>query len=71
MNGNSTVSVGNICFVLVIVGAALYLVRAVVPMDRRVERVVIAVVIVSLCIWLLQAFGFGAVLPRWVPRVKF
>ncbi len=46
-----------ILLVLIVVGAALYLVNAVVPMDARFKTALNVIVIVAMVIWLLQRFA--------------
>lgn len=43
--------------VLVVVGFVLYLLLNYVPMPEMVKKIIIAVAVLFLCIWLLGAFG--------------
>ena len=43
--------------VLVIVGVALYVLNAVVPMDGKIKLVINAIVLVAVMLWVLEAFG--------------
>ena len=42
---------------LVVVGVALYVVETLVPMDTRIKRVIEAIVLLAVLIYILQAFG--------------
>jgi hypothetical protein len=51
--------------VIVVVGFLLYLVASLIPMDPRVKQILVAVVILLLVLYILQAFGvLGGPLPR-------
>lgn len=51
--------------VLVVVGVALYLIEAYIPMAEPVKLVIRVVVVLVLAIWLLQVFGVvGPTVPR-------
>jgi hypothetical protein len=53
-------SVLGLLITIVIVGAVLYLVNAIVPMDAKVKTILNVVVVVLLCLWLLDVFvGVG------------
>jgi len=47
----------TIILVLVIVGVALYLINAYVPMDAKIKTILNWVVVIILVIWLLKATG--------------
>jgi len=48
----------TIMLVLVVVGVALWLINAYIPMDGKVKTLLNIAVIVFLIIWLLRAAGF-------------
>jgi hypothetical protein len=54
----------SVIVVLVIVGFALYLLKAFVPMDPAVKSVLTAVVVILLILWLLQMFVGTITIPR-------
>lgn len=43
--------------VLVIIGALLYVVNQVVPMDAKIKLIINVVVVIAVCVWLLNALG--------------
>ncbi|MFA5144336.1 MAG: Thivi_2564 family membrane protein [Candidatus Omnitrophota bacterium] len=43
--------------VLVIIGAALWLINTYIPMDGKIKSILNVVVIIVVAIWLLQTFG--------------
>jgi len=47
----------NIAVVLIVVGILLWLVNTYIPMASAVKRLLNAVVVIVLIVWLLQAFG--------------
>jgi hypothetical protein len=42
---------------LVVVGVLLWLLNNYVPMDGKIKRIINAVVVIVVVVWLLQAFG--------------
>ena len=52
----------SVLIVLIIVGAVLYLVQHVLPIDERIKTVITVLVIVFVCIWALKLLlgGGGA-----------
>ena len=48
----------NIVIVLIIAGVALWAINRFIPMARPVKTILNIIVVVVICIWLLQAFGF-------------
>ncbi len=42
---------------LIIVGALLYLVNSVIPMDPKIKTIFNVVVVIAVLLWLLDAFG--------------
>ena len=52
----------TILIVILVVGILLWLVNTKIPMDSTIKMILNAVVVISLVIWLLKAFGvWGAV----------
>ncbi len=50
---------------LVIIGVALYVVNAIIPMDAKIKKILNVVVVVVVCLWLLDVFvGIGPILGR-------
>ena len=47
----------HVVLVLIIAGVALWLIESFVPMDAKVLRLLQAVVIIVLIVWLLRVFG--------------
>ena len=55
----------SLLVVLVIVGAALYLVNAIIPMDAKIKTILNVVVVVVVLLWLADVFvGVGPVIGR-------
>ncbi len=52
----------TVLIVIVVVGVLLWLINSYIPMQRTVKRILNAVVIIILVIWLLNVFGFLATL---------
>ncbi len=50
-------SLVSIVIVLIVVGILLWLVNTYIPMDGKIKRILNAVVVIVVVIWLLQAFG--------------
>lgn len=50
-------SIVSLIVVLVVVGAILYCINTLVPMDARVKSVINVIILVAVLIWLLQAVG--------------
>jgi hypothetical protein len=42
---------------LIIVGALLYLVNSIIPMDPKIKTILNVVVVIAVVLWLLDAFG--------------
>lgn len=51
-----------IIIVVVVVGFLLWLAEKYVPMDATIKRILEAIVIIALVIWLLQVFGIWAMI---------
>lgn len=47
----------SLIFVLVLVGVALYLVNAYIPMDGKIKNILNVVVVIVVVLWLLKVFG--------------
>ena len=47
----------NVVIVLIIVGVALYLINRYIPMASSIKTILNIVVVVSVCVWVLQAVG--------------
>ena len=47
----------TVIIVLIVVGVLLWLINNYIPMQRTVKRLLNAVVVIILVIWLLKAFG--------------
>jgi hypothetical protein len=47
----------TIVIVLVVTGAALWVINTYIPMAKPVKTILNIVVVVILCLWLLQTFG--------------
>jgi cytochrome c biogenesis protein CcdA len=53
----------HVLLVLVVAGVLLWLIESFIPMDSRVLRLLQAVTIIVLVIWLLRVFGIINILP--------
>ena len=53
----------HVVIVLIIAGVALWLIESFIPMDAKVLRLLQAVVIIVLVVWLLRVFGIINLLP--------
>jgi hypothetical protein len=47
----------NVVFVLIVVGVLLWLVNSYIPMQGTVKKILNAVVVIVLVLWLLNVFG--------------
>ena len=47
----------SIVVTLIVVGVLLWLVNSYIPMDGKIKRILNAVVVVCVAVWLLYAFG--------------
>ena len=47
----------TIILVLVVIGAALWVINTYIPMANSVKKILNIVVVTVLCLWLLQTFG--------------
>ncbi len=53
----------HVVIVLIVAGVALWLIESFIPMDAKVLRLLQAVVIIVLVVWLLRVFGIINLLP--------
>ena len=53
----------HVIIVLIVAGIALWLIESFIPMDAKILRLLQAVVIIVLVVWLLRVFGIVNVLP--------
>ena len=53
----------HVVIVLIIAGVALWLIESFIPMDGKILRLLQAVVIIVLVVWLLRVFGIVNLLP--------
>ena len=53
----------HVVIVLIIAGVALWLIESFIPMDAKILRLLQAVVIIVLVVWLLRVFGIVNLLP--------
>ena len=49
-----------IVFMLILVGMAMWLVNTYIPMAGSIKTILNVVVVLSVCVWLLKAFGLWA-----------
>jgi hypothetical protein len=47
----------TVVLVLIVVGVLLWLVNSFIPMDGKIKKILNAVVVIAVIIWLLQVFG--------------
>jgi hypothetical protein len=47
----------NVVVTLLVVGVLLWLINTYIPMDAKIKQILNIVVVISVVIWLLQAFG--------------
>lgn len=47
----------GIILVLVLIGVALYLINAYIPMDGKIKNILNIVVVIVVVLWLLKVFG--------------
>jgi hypothetical protein len=53
----------HVVLVLIVAGVLLWLIESFIPMDAKILRLLQAVVIIVLVLWLLRVFGIINVLP--------
>ena len=47
----------NLIAILIAIGIALYLINNYIPMDVKIKNIINAVVVISVCVWLMRIFG--------------
>lgn len=60
----------NLVITLMVVGVLLWLMETQIPMNATIKRIIQAVVIVAVVVWVLSVFGILNVLNVPVPRVR-
>ena len=50
----------NLVVVLIVIGVVLYLINNYIPMASSIKTILNVVVVVTVCIWVLQAVGLWA-----------
>ena len=55
---------------LAAIGLILWLVTTYIPMDPTIKRIIVAVVVICVVLWLLQVFGVLSLMNAPVPRLK-
>ncbi len=53
----------SLVLTLVIVGVALWLINAYIPMDAKIKQILNVVVVIVVVLWLLKAFGLLHAIP--------
>lgn len=51
-------SIVNVVIILIVIGVLLGLINSYIPMDGKIKGILNAVVVISVVVWLLFAFGF-------------
>lgn len=47
----------NLVLILIVIGVLLWLVNSFIPMDKKIKKILNAVVIIVVVVWLLKVFG--------------
>jgi len=47
----------TILLVIIVAGFVLWLVNNMIPMDRKIKKILNIVVVIAVCVWLLKVFG--------------
>ncbi len=47
----------NLVLILIVIGILLWLVNSLIPMDKKIKKILNAVVVIVVVIWLLKVFG--------------
>jgi hypothetical protein len=55
--GRNPMSLISLVIILIVVGVLLYLVNIHIPMDATIKKIINAVVIIAVVLWLLSVFG--------------
>jgi hypothetical protein len=59
----------QVAIVIIVVGVLLWLATTYIPMDATIKRILVAVVVICLVLWLLNIFGVLNMVNTPVPRV--
>jgi low temperature requirement protein LtrA len=59
----------QVMLVIIVVGVVLWLATTYIPMDATIKRILVAVVIICLVLWLLQVFGVLGMVNTPVPQI--
>ncbi len=60
----------QVALVIIVVGVLLWLATTYVPMDGNIKKILTAVVVICLVLWLLQVFGLLHLVNTPVPKVQ-
>jgi hypothetical protein len=60
----------NLIVVLVVVGVALWLINAYIPMQPAIKTILNVVIVIIVVIWVLSAFGLISSFYTPVPRMR-
>ena len=61
----------SLVITLAVVGFLLWLLTTYVPMDATIKKIIVAVVVIAVCLWLLSALGLiGNLNSVQVPRLN-
>lgn len=55
----------HVVLMLIVVGVALWLINTYVPMASSIKTILNVVVVISVCVWLLQAAGLWGVVTNY------
>lgn len=55
----------NIVIVLIVIGVALWLINAYIPMAGSIKAILNAVVVIAVLVWLLKAFGLWSTITSY------
>ncbi len=47
----------NLLLILIVIGILLWLVNSLIPMDKKIKKILNAVVVIVVVVWLLKVFG--------------
>jgi cytochrome c biogenesis protein CcdA len=47
----------ELVIILILIGAGLYVINTVLPIDRKFKTIINVVVVIVACLWLLEVFG--------------
>jgi hypothetical protein len=59
----------QVLLVLIVIGVLLWLACNYIPMDATIKKIIVAVAIICVVVWLLQVFGLLGLANVPVPRV--